>query len=122
MTDADAIESYHAHVYYTAETKAAAAALREAVEARFEAVMGRWHDGPVGPHPMWSYQIAFEPARFAEIVPFLALNAGGLTVFVHPNTGDALADHRDHAIWIGAQQTLNLKALEPDDAPAGDRS
>ena len=32
---------------------------------------------------------------FPDIVPWLMLNRRGLTVFVHPETGDNLADHRD---------------------------
>lgn len=106
------ITDYHAHVYYDAENKEAAADLRSAIERRFgSARMGRWHDRPVGPHPMWSYQVAFEPALFAEIVPWLAMNRGGLTVFLHPNSGDAVADHTEHAIWMGRQETLRLEAL-----------
>jgi len=111
MTEAKAIESFHAHVYYDAATKTAAARIREAVEARFEVVMGRWHDKPVGPHPMWSYQIAFAAELFGEIIPFLALNREGLTVFVHPNTGDALTDHTAHVMWLGASQDLDLSTL-----------
>jgi aromatic ring-cleaving dioxygenase len=111
MSEPKAIETYHAHIYYDAATKPAAARIREAVEARFEVVMGRWHDKPVGPHPMWSYQIAFDAALFGEIIPFLALNREGLTVFVHPNTGDALADHTDHVMWLGASQDLDVSTL-----------
>ena len=110
MTDKDAarISGYHAHVYFDAGTRDEARAIREAVEARFTVVMGRWHEKPVGPHPCWSYQIAFTPEIFAEIVPWLALNRQGLTVFVHPESGDDLADHRDHAIWLGPSETLDL--------------
>lgn len=111
MTDAREIKSFHAHVYYDAATKCAAARIREAVEARFEVVMGRWHDKPVGPHPMWSYQIAFAAELFGEIIPFLALNREGLTVFVHPNTGDALRDHTAHVMWLGESQELDLSTL-----------
>ena len=111
MSGSEAIESFHAHVYYDAATKPVAARIREAVEARFEVVMGRWHDKPVGPHPMWSYQIAFAPGLFGEIIPFLALSRDGLTVFVHPNTGDAVADHTAHAMWLGPSQDLDISAL-----------
>ena len=107
----DTIQSYHAHVYYDAETKETAARLRANVEARFDSTMGRWHDRPVGPHPRWSYQILFEPALFGELVPWLALNRDGLTVFVHPNTGEALPDHAEHAMWLGESPELNLDAL-----------
>lgn len=108
----DRITDYHAHVYFDAQSKEAAADLRSAIEERFADVrMGRWHDRPVGPHPQWSYQVAFEPALFSEIVPWLVLNRGGLTVFLHPNSGDAMRDHTDHAIWLGPQETLKLEAL-----------
>lgn len=106
-----AITGYHAHVYYDAESKEAAGAVREALEARFSVRMGRWHDRPVGPHPSWSYQIAFGPELFAELVPWLALNRRGLIVFLHPETGDDLADHTEHAIWMGDRQELDLDAL-----------
>ena len=108
MTGPDRIESFHAHVYYDAETKPIAAGIREAVEARFEVVMGRWHDTPVGPHPMGSYQIAFAAELFGDIIPFLALNREGLTVFVHPNTGNALGDHTAHVMWLGESQQLDI--------------
>jgi len=106
------ITGYHAHVYYDAGSKPAAAALREAIAERFAVRLGRWHDRPVGPHTRWSYQIAFAPERFAEIVPWLALNRGDLTIFLHPETGAPLPDHRDHAIWLGERADLRLEALE----------
>ena len=108
-----AIADWHAHVYYDAASKPRAEALRGALEAAFpEAEYGRWHDRPVGPHPHWSYQVAFPASLFAAIVPWLALNRDGLTVFVHPNTGDDLADHRDHAIWMGSMPALDLSRFE----------
>ena len=110
MTDKNpsSITGYHAHVYVDADTREEARAIREAVEARFEMRMGRWHEKPVGPHPCWSYQIAFTPELFPEIVPWLALNRRGLSVFVHPESGDDLADHRDHDIWLGKSWDLDL--------------
>ncbi len=109
--DTDVIEDYHAHVYYDAASKAVAARLRAGIEARFEVTMGRWHDKPVGPHPRWSYQIAFEPALFAELVPWLALNRDGLDVLVHPNTGQDIPDHADRAMWLGRSYELDLSVL-----------
>ena len=112
VQDIDSITGYHAHVYYNAGSKAAAAELRDAIEARFDVRLGRWHDRPVGPHPSWSYQVAFAPALFAEIVPWLALNRGDLTIFLHPETGNVVPDHRDHALWLGDKAELNLDALK----------
>ena len=53
----------------------------------------------------------FEPALFGELVPWLALNRDGLTVFVHPNTDRDLPDHAEHAMWLGESPELNLNAL-----------
>ena len=105
------INGYHAHVYYDQRTRPVAAQLRDALAGRFTVSLGRWHDQPIGPHPSGSYQIAFGPELFAELVPWLALNRQGLSVFVHPETGDALADHSAHVIWLGDSWQLNLAAL-----------
>lgn len=110
-TETGAITDYHAHVYYDAASKATAAALRDTIAARFTVKLGRWHDDPVGPHPTGSYQIAFGPELFATLVPWLMLNRAGLTVLVHPNTGEDLADHRDRALWLGESRELDLSVL-----------
>lgn len=107
------IDSWHAHVYFDAASRDAAWALRELinVELAGQIEMGRFHEKPVGPHPMWSYQLAMPAAKFAQVVAWLALNHGVLDVFVHPNTGDELRDHRDCALWLGRSYSLNLAAL-----------
>ena len=106
------IENYHAHVYFDAVRTDMAQALRSEIEARFEMEMGRLHERPVGPHPCWSYQVAFEPRQFNIIVPWLALNRCELDVLIHPNTGKQLEDHRGHAMWLGESHKLNLEALK----------
>jgi aromatic ring-cleaving dioxygenase len=113
IQDVAEITSWHAHVYFDAETRDSAFAFREVVSGHFglRAVIGRFHERPVGPHPMWSFQLAFEPEHFAYIVGWLTLNHGTLPVFIHPNTGDALRDHRDCALWIGQSYPLVLSAL-----------
>jgi DOPA 4,5-dioxygenase len=109
------IHSWHAHVYFDAASRDAAWALRGVIEralaGRIE--LGRFHEKPVGPHPMWSYQLAFDAGEFAHVVGWLTLNHGALDVFVHPNTGDELRDHRDAALWLGHSHTLVLSALAP---------
>lgn len=113
IRDIDCIDSWHAHVYFDARSRDAARALRESIAARLAGVvqLGRFHERPVGPHPMWSYQLEFAPAAFATVIGWLSLNHRALDVFVHPNTGEALRDHRDSAIWVGRSHSLNLEAL-----------
>jgi DOPA 4,5-dioxygenase len=111
--DTASIHAYHAHVYYDPQTtRDKAGQLREWVEARFPEVrLGRWHDGPVGPHPSAMYQIAFETALFPLLVPFLMLNRQGLTVLVHPETNRPRDDHLLHALWLGAVLPLDGSIL-----------
>jgi len=52
--DPQVIRHYHAHIYYHPQsTRERAARLTEQVSAAFpSATLGRWHDAPVGPHPV----------------------------------------------------------------------
>ncbi|NIR28258.1 MAG: DOPA 4,5-dioxygenase family protein [Gammaproteobacteria bacterium] len=106
------IAAFHAHVYYTSDSKQRAARVRERIAARFDVQLGRWHDEPIGPHPFPSYQVAFAPELFGTLVPWLALNREGLVIFVHPETGNDLADHADHAVWMGGMPELELGIFE----------
>jgi len=108
----DRIKGYHAHVYFDADTIGTARRVCEGARDRFPVVMGRVHEKPVGPHPMWSCQLAFGPEAFADVMGWLALHREGLTVFTHPDTGDDLADHRDHGIWMGSMPALKLDIFE----------
>ena len=107
------IHSWHAHVYFDAASRDTAWELRETIAAQLadRIALGRFHEKPVGPHPMWSFQLAFDAAEFAPVVGWLALNHRDLDVLVHPNTDDELRDHRDSALWIGQSHLLILQAL-----------
>ena len=107
----EAIRGYHAHIYYDARPRRAAAELRAALGERFEVALGRWRDEPVGPHPQAMYQVAFGPEVFAELLPWLMLNRRGLTILVHPDTGQAVPDHADFPIWLGEKLELDVSML-----------
>jgi DOPA 4,5-dioxygenase len=111
MRAVDAIEGYHAHVYYEPPTRALAQTLRDEIGNRFSVTLGRWHDRPVGPHPQSMYQVAFPVAEFPRLVPWLMLNRQGLSVLVHPLTGNDYDDHAFHPLWLGAPLPLNLDGL-----------
>lgn len=115
MADRDA--PWHAHVYFTAGERAAAAALREAF-LRDKAgpgpkvlFVGPMRDRPIGPHPMPQYEIHFAERSRAAIVAMI--EATGLTALVHPLTDDDLADHTTLAHWIGEPLDLDLSVLDP---------
>ncbi|MGD9616396.1 MAG: DOPA 4,5-dioxygenase family protein [Alphaproteobacteria bacterium] len=114
LADPTGIGGYHAHIYYDPPSRPVAERLREEIAHRFAVELGRWRDEPVGPHPVSMYQIAFAPEEFGWLVPWLMLNRGGLDVLVHPQTGDAYADHTEHAVWLGAKLPLRLDVLRRD--------
>lgn len=110
----DLAPAYHAHIYFDDPTKDKAWALREQISGEFsDIVVGRFHEKKVGPHPMWSFQIAFGLDLFATIVPWLMLNRDGLTIFLHPQSGDDLADHERFPLWMGQTLPLNLDLFRP---------
>ena len=111
MIDPAAITGYHAHIYYDEDSRKRAARIREFIEGNFQVVMGRWRDMPVGPHPQAMSQVAFGTEEFPRIVPWLMLNRDGLTVLVHPETGDAYTDHAVNPLWLGEKLRLNVEML-----------
>ncbi|MEO7116867.1 MAG: DOPA 4,5-dioxygenase family protein [Caldimonas sp.] len=119
---APGILSWHAHVYFDpATTRAKAERVRAAIAQRFRVQLGRWHEIPIGPHTAAMYQVAFEPAVFAALVPWLALHRQGLSVLVHPNTLAPRADHLRHALWLGAPLPLRGDVL-PESIAASEES
>ncbi len=105
------ITDFHAHVYFDTASRDAAARVREGLGARFDVRLGRWHDKPIGPHPKSMYQVAFLPDQFNQVVPWLMLNREGLDILIHPTTGDDVADHVDHASWLGEKLELDIESL-----------
>ena len=115
------IRAYHAHVYYEdPASRALAGVLRDRLAEAFpDALLGRWHDQPVGPHVQSMYQVAFPADRMPAILPFRMVNRQGLTILFHPETGNDYDDHVHHAAWLGAVLPLNAHVLRgaPGRAP-----
>jgi aromatic ring-cleaving dioxygenase len=105
------IAGYHAHVYFDAPDRERADRLCKAAGRAFGVTVGRMHDKPVGPHPRGSCQLAFGPDLFGQVIPWLIEHRGGLTVFAHAESGEALKDHTEHVLWLGPSETLELAAL-----------
>ena len=115
---ADRDTPYHAHIYYSAEQRAAAEALRDWFVSLTEAdeeprilFVGRMADTGVGPHPIPQYEIHFLEQSRAAVVA--AIEATGLRALIHPLTDDDLADHTTLAHWIGEPVELDLSVLDP---------
>ena len=101
--------NYHVHLYYDGQTKHHASNLRREMDRRFgkNIEIGRWRDkAPQGPHPVSHFQVSFGAEVFTEIVTFLALNRGDLSILLHPNTGNGYQDHTANVMWIGPSVPL----------------
>lgn len=108
------ISEYHAHVYFDESSYDQAEKLCQTAAEKFKVKMGRLHQKPVGPHPCWSCLLTFDPSKFGELIPWLAVNRQGLTVFIHPESGNDLVDHTEYAIWMGTIEELRLDIFNID--------
>lgn len=110
MTDDTA--PWHAHIYFTADERPAAVALRDRFAADPAILFtGTMTAGPAGPHPIPQYEVHFRAADRDAVVAQIA--ATGLRALVHPLTDDDLADHTTLAEWIGEPLTLDESVLDP---------
>jgi DOPA 4,5-dioxygenase len=106
------IKYFHIHLYYDESTMQVAKNLATTVKDKFSIPVGTFHEKNVGPHPRWSVQLSVPNDSFGEILSFVALNRKNLTVFSHPETGQGLLDHTDHAIWMGEILALNTNIFK----------
>lgn len=105
------IKGYHAHIYFTGTNKDIALRVREELGQKFAVKLGRVHDDPVGPHSSSMYLVMFGTGEFNKLVPWLMLNRSGLSILVHPETGNDVDDHSHHAMWLGEKLDLDLEKL-----------
>jgi len=102
------IQNFHVHIYYDASSYDQASKLCDEAGQRFNLPVGHKHKQAVGPHPCWSCQLTLSTELFGEVIPWLALNRQGLTIFIHANTGNDLKDHTEYTLWMGTIEPLNL--------------
>lgn len=104
--------SYHAHLYWTGtEQREVASRLSAELVARFGAVPGTRRETAGGPHPAPEMHVSFPLSQFGTLVPWLMVNRDGLSVLVHPQIGDAVADHTAHTVWLGPPLHIVVDAL-----------
>lgn len=109
---------YHAHIYYSAQQRPAAEALRDRFIRQADdpkeppiLFVGRMMDTGVGPHPMAQYEIHFLKRSLEAVLS--EIKSSGLRALVHPLTDDDLADHTTLGQWIGEPLDLDLTVLDP---------
>jgi DOPA 4,5-dioxygenase len=111
MVDVTGIRGFHAHIYFDPETLPAAERLQEALVRRFDVKLGGLHTAPAGPHTKGNFEVRLAPDQFASVVTWLMINREGLSVLVHPNTDDPIADHDTNPLWMGERVYVDLEVL-----------
>ena len=109
---------YHAHIYYSAEERPVAVALRDSLRAADAAdplskvlFVGELRDQKAGPHITSQFEIHFEKRLLPHVESRLL--ASGLRILIHPLTLDDLGDHTYLGRWIGEPLELDLTVLDP---------
>ena len=101
------IQYYHFHLYYEFEDIKLASEVREKISKAFDLEVGRLWDRSVGPHPVGSCQVTVPVELFEKVVAWFLQNRNGIDLFIHPISGDDIADHSDYIMWIGKSYKLN---------------
>ncbi|KNE70358.1 hypothetical protein AMAG_14499 [Allomyces macrogynus ATCC 38327] len=114
------ITSYDVHIYWLPSSKQQyleAMALKERAAELFPHLWhGKMWDRPIGPHPYNMFEIDIHRADdFGPFVAWLVLNHGSLSVLIHPQTGNDVKDHTEHALWLGQKVPLDVGMLEQID-------
>ncbi|GAA5969968.1 hypothetical protein JCM11641_000213 [Rhodosporidiobolus odoratus] len=103
------------HIYYASTAQREhGRKLHERIRREFpELRVYRFWEQPVGPHPVPMFEVnTFTPAQFGAFFGFLVAYRGDLSVLIHPNTDDELADHTTKATWMGPPYPLITDLLK----------
>lgn len=108
------VTGYHIHIYFEAggESEKSALEVARRIDALFPGAADDFHRvGKVGPHTAPNIGLSLAPESFGEVVGWLQRNSQGLSILVHPRTGDEVADH-EAALWLGKPVPLNMAFFE----------
>ena len=121
------IKDYHIHIYFDANDRKfglsqyQAQQLADDIQTLFpDAVRGIYNVGKVGPHGGTNVEVDITKESFAEILQWLQVNGRGLSILIHPETGDDLKDHLESSLWLNRVTPYNdaffdrLRAGKPD--------
>src|SRR3989344_2036113 len=107
------VSVYHVHIYFDANIRASAHALRETLRRAFPGRV-RVHDlidEPIGPHPLPRFEVDVPAPEIETVKAWLTTHRGPHSILILPLTGNDLADHRDFPHWLGPPLKLDLEFL-----------
>lgn len=108
------LEWFHSHVYFNLEEIEKAARVRDNIRIHVgnHARVYELIDYPTGPHPLPMFEVDFPNSNLGKVVEVLLAHREGLSILIHPLSGDHLADHTEYPIWIGQPLALNIPRLK----------
>jgi aromatic ring-cleaving dioxygenase len=111
QTEMDKVEGYHIHIYHDDfVSQFSADNILTQLQTLFpKHLEANYKIGVVGPHLTKNIQIDITKEGFAEIVQWLQMNNSGLSILVHPETGDDAKDHLQNSIWINKELGYNME-------------
>ncbi len=101
---------FHSHIYYSADSRPKAEKFYQKLREHFSGTlrMSAMHDLLMGPHPFWMFEADFKSENFMTVIQFLSEHRNGLSILIHPLSGNAVLDHTDYAMFLGQKENLNL--------------
>ncbi|MGF1732535.1 DOPA 4,5-dioxygenase family protein [Photobacterium kasasachensis] len=101
---------YHAHIYFDLSQQSLAEQIHQQIRlsradttAIFPLVKKK-----VGPHVKPMFEVQFNDNQFG-FIEWLEQHRAGLSVLIHPVTGNHLADHTRDAIWLGERLSVRTE-------------
>ena len=64
------------------------------------------HYGPIGPHPVGSFEVWVPQEYLPHMLSFMMYNRGDLSILVHPLGKTEIQDHTTDAMWLGKPYPL----------------
>lgn len=105
---------YHIHFYCDVEQIPLCREIREKLLQEVPEIEGAGsvRNAPIGPHPVPMFEAWFGNPSLDPVLRWAMENRRGLSVMIHPISGDDLVDHRDHSIWLGKPLPLRLEIFD----------
>jgi len=134
----DMVKEYHFHPYWhqnNQQEEAAVIALRDAiidevaagnmtvvcngvtsdmVPGLDESKIPGFHTGPMGPHPVGSFEIWTPQEYLPHMLSFMMYHRGDINVLFHPLGEGAFRDHTHDAMWLGQSYPIDLSVFSSE--------
>lgn len=101
------ITEYHIHIYYDNDASDAKTLADNLITLFPKTITGPYSIGIVGPHTKRNIEVNVAADAIGDVLPWLQLNNPGLSILIHPRTGDEVKDHLERSLWLGTPVNFN---------------